>query len=677
MKAKLTTLFLPLLASLAGAQTTPNLMSYQARVTDASGALIGASSPVNRSVTFRLYTGSSGGSAIYAETQTVTISGGEFSVLIGNGTGVSGSPGPSAPATTPFTTLGTVLNTGVYASLYLGITVDDGVSTTVDAEISPRQQLVSGAFALRAQVAESVKAGSVTTAMIGDSQVNTNQINASAVTSAKIADGSIVAADIANNVITSAKLDAGTIGYWIPTNTNVYRNGNVGIGESNPGYPLNFSTANGDKISLSGTSGAHYGFGLQNNLLQIHTPTSAGDISFGYGSSGGMIETMRVRGNGNVGIGTASPVAKLDILGSVQLNGIAGRNYFKDGVKSDGSGLRVGEAWGMYGVYAETGMGVLGGAGGTSLQGNALVVNTSSNIGIGTTSPGARLHISEANGTNTSANTGTIILDHENSGSASSITFRSRTNRGSDYAYIQYQDDSGLGGTGEKSQLIIGNQNDGDDDILIWPSGRVGVKTNEVGNGTLTVAGNIVSQGSRNNTSGYARFYYDGSIGGVSIDVYNTRNNNGSFRGFNYDGDSNLDYYSDRRLKKDISEAEPMLDRLMQLEFHRFRWNDAKDPNEKHEFGVIAQEVQPLFPDIVAEGKGGMMTVGYTTFGTIACKAVQELKTETDTAVDSLKEEVDEVESRLKKELAEKDEKIATLEARLSALEKLLPPARQ
>ncbi len=84
-------------------------------------------------------------------------------------------------------------------------------------------------------------------------------------------------------------------------------NGNVGIGEGNPGFPLNFSSNLGDKISLWGNGPNHYGFGIQGGLLQMHTATATDGIAFGYGSSNSFTENMRILGNGNVGIGTTVP----------------------------------------------------------------------------------------------------------------------------------------------------------------------------------------------------------------------------------------------------------------------------------------------------------------------------------------------------------------------------------
>lgn len=95
-------------------------------------------------------------------------------------------------------------------------------------------------------------------------------------------------------------------------------NGNVGIG-TNPNFPLHFSDQYGDKIALYGNSGNHYGIGIQSNLFQIHTPTTAEDIVFGSGNSAAFTEKMRIKGTGEVGIGTSTPTAELEVNGFTKL----------------------------------------------------------------------------------------------------------------------------------------------------------------------------------------------------------------------------------------------------------------------------------------------------------------------------------------------------------------------
>ncbi len=102
-----------------------------------------------------------------------------------------------------------------------------------------------------------------------------------------------------------------------------FLNGNVGIGISTVVFPLSFAPALGDKISLWSNSTNSYGFGIQSSLLQIHTDISAADIAFGYGSSAALIETMRIKGNGNVGIGISNPLFKLDVrTGSINTDSV-------------------------------------------------------------------------------------------------------------------------------------------------------------------------------------------------------------------------------------------------------------------------------------------------------------------------------------------------------------------
>ena len=99
-------------------------------------------------------------------------------------------------------------------------------------------------------------------------------------------------------------------------------NGNVGIGTVSPGAPLEVNrTSDGGILRLNRQSVASWDFGIRN------TPTLAGlqpgsleilpqnaNIDFSVGAQGGAVGLV-VKNTGNVGIGTVSPTAKLDVRG--------------------------------------------------------------------------------------------------------------------------------------------------------------------------------------------------------------------------------------------------------------------------------------------------------------------------------------------------------------------------
>lgn len=83
--------------------------------------------------------------------------------------------------------------------------------------------------------------------------------------------------------------------------------GRLGIRNRNPRYPLSFEDMGGDKISLyRDGNGNYYGLGIGNSTMQLITPHNNSHIVFGHGNSGSFSESMRVAGNGGVGIGTTS-----------------------------------------------------------------------------------------------------------------------------------------------------------------------------------------------------------------------------------------------------------------------------------------------------------------------------------------------------------------------------------
>src|SRR5690606_29522991 len=77
----------------------------------------------------------------------------------------------------------------------------------------------------------------------------------------------------------------------------------LGIGNINTMYPLTFAQALGEKISLNGAAGTHFGIGLASAQMRIFADQAASSIAFGLGSTNAFTELMRLTGTGFLGIG--------------------------------------------------------------------------------------------------------------------------------------------------------------------------------------------------------------------------------------------------------------------------------------------------------------------------------------------------------------------------------------
>ncbi|WP_437439950.1 tail fiber domain-containing protein [Maribacter dokdonensis] len=80
---------------------------------------------------------------------------------------------------------------------------------------------------------------------------------------------------------------------------------------------------------------------------------------------------------------------------------------------------------------------------------------------------------------------------------------------------------------------------------------------------------------------------------------------------------------SDRRLKKDIEPLPSVLDKVSLLKPSTYVYKS--DTTKTKTLGLIAQDVQPLFPELVSKSDGdGMLGVNYSGFSVVALRAIQE-----------------------------------------------------
>lgn len=86
---------------------------------------------------------------------------------------------------------------------------------------------------------------------------------------------------------------------------------------------------------------------------------------------------------------------------------------------------------------------------------------------------------------------------------------------------------------------------------------------------------------------------------------------------------------SSRRFKRNIQPYEVDLAKLQSLRPVRFRWNEKSATPDVEDFGLIAEEVREVLPELVHMNAGGEPeSVDYAKLSVILLKAVQELNRE-------------------------------------------------
>jgi hypothetical protein len=76
------------------------------------------------------------------------------------------------------------------------------------------------------------------------------------------------------------------------------------------------------------------------------------------------------------------------------------------------------------------------------------------------------------------------------------------------------------------------------------------------------------------------------------------------------------------RYKKYVKSLQPQTDTVYQLRPVHFKWRDTN----RNDFGLIAEEVEKIYPDLVTKGDdGNVLGISYTKLTSILIKTVQEL----------------------------------------------------
>jgi hypothetical protein len=123
---------------------------------------------------------------------------------------------------------------------------------------------------------------------------------------------------------------------------------------------------------------------------------------------------------------------------------------------------------------------------------------------------------------------------------------------------------------------------------------------------------------------------------------------------------------SDARLKTNVLPFAPILDKLVKLQPVHFDWKTQEYP-EYHfgpgrNSGLLAQEVEKVFPEMVATDERGYKLVNYSELPYLTLAAIRELRIENDTLREQL--------AARQRELQELRQQVVAVGARLARLER-------
>lgn len=356
---------------------------------------------------------------------------------------------------------------------------------------------------------------------------------------------------------------------------------NVGIGTSSPAVKLDVNGA----ISLGASNNLTWGGAYGANIPTIAGSSTNGITFYPTGSTSG--ETMRINASGNVGIGTSSPLSILTAFQSA------------DGYDKGITLARTGANRGTIFLNASNDTMNFGRSGNTNMT-----IDSSGNVGIGTSSPNAKLEVFKdgAPAASGNMNTGMVV-----SAAAGSYAINIGATASGAYSWINsaFQNNSGTAAplvfaTGATERARI----DSSGNLLVGTTSTAASALFRV-NGTAYIDSLIYSPGVYNQTTGNAANLHVASDGNF-------------FR-----STSSLKY------KTDVKDATHGLTELLTLRPVTYK---GKNDGDTIFGGLIAEEVHAagLTEFVQYAEDGSPDALAYGNMVSLCIKAIQELKAEID-----------------------------------------------